>query len=71
MLILETTYKKLAEKCGITFNGMQQNGKGGHLPMFTHPAFGTFVMNPDESLQQAIERKKKQFTQPKDKNETH
>jgi hypothetical protein len=62
----ESMFYHVAQKCGVIFDGMQQDGKGGHLPMFTHPAFGTFVMNPDESLQQAIERKRKQFTKPKE-----
>lgn len=61
----ESTFYHLAKKCGVVFDGMQEDGKGARLPMFTHAEFGTFVMNPDESLQQAIERKRQQFTKAK------
>jgi hypothetical protein len=61
----ESMFHHLAQRNGVLFNGMQQDGKGGRLPMFTHDQFGTFVMNPTESLQQAIERKRKQFNQIK------
>ena len=63
----ESMFYHVAERCGVMFNGMQQDGKGGRMPMFTHAEFGTFVMNPDESLQQAIERKRQQFTKAKER----
>lgn len=62
----ESMFHHLAAKCGVLFNGMQKDGKGGRMPMFTHDEFRTFVLSPDESLQQAIERKRKQFTKRKE-----
>jgi len=60
----ESSYHALAERLGLIYNGKQKNPHGSDLPMFTHPEFGTFVMHADESLQQAIERKRVQFMLP-------
>ena len=51
-----------AAKHNVIFNGMQSFPGGKTLPMFTSKQYGTFVVNENETLDQAIERKQKQFT---------
>ena len=53
-------YKKQASEKGIGFNGMQKFPKRDSMPMFTADIDGvqtTFVLEKDETLDQAIDRK--------------
>ena len=66
----EEPYHALAKKMNLIFNGFQESPlKGKSLPLFTHPEYGTFAMNEDESLVQAIERKREQFGKKKQNTE--
>lgn len=57
-------YKQLAFRHNVTFNGMQDFRDGRKLPMFTHEQYGTFVVHEDETLEEAINRKRTQYGEP-------
>jgi hypothetical protein len=58
-------YTAQAKESGVTFNGMQDMGKGKSLPMFTDPQTKTsFLQQEGETLEQALNRKREQFEQP-------
>jgi hypothetical protein len=57
-------YRDLAYQYdGVTFNGFQNVPNGKPMPMFTHLKYGTFVLQNNETLDEAIERKRIQFQQ--------
>ena len=68
------THKQTAVRHKLIFNGMQQFPEGKKLPMFTSTEYGTFVVMEGETIEQAMERKEKQFrvasTSPVAKNAT-
>lgn len=53
--------KQLAFRHNVMFNGMQDFRDGRRLPMFTHEQYGTFIVQENETLKEAIERKREQF----------
>ena len=53
---------KLATEYGVRFDGLQKTINHGLLPLFTHPEFGTFTVQHSETLADAIERKRIQFS---------
>ena len=67
MSVDDTKYYEMADRAGIVFNGLQNNPFGNTLPLFTHPDYGTFAMQNGETLNQALERKRIQYSTPADK----
>jgi len=59
----EEAYQAEAAKEGVIFNGMQESKTAPAQPMFTDPQTkSTFMLNKDETLPEAIARKREQFT---------
>jgi hypothetical protein len=55
-------YKTEAESLGATFNGMQERVNKSAIPLFTDKKTGaTFSIKDGETLQQALENKRKEF----------
>lgn len=58
-----TWFDRLAAEHGVVYNGLQKGRMGSVFPLFTHKNFGTFAVLENETLAEAIERKRIQFQQ--------
>lgn len=55
-------YQNEARRLGLTFNGLQPQGKGEPLPLFTDPETGsTFAIRPTENVTQGLMRARARF----------
>jgi hypothetical protein len=54
-------WKDEAVRYDLVFNGMQKFTDGEEIPLFSHPLYGTFAVQKNETLPHAIVRKRKQF----------
>jgi hypothetical protein len=62
----KTALKQAAKQVGIDYIGMQLRRDGAAFPLFNDPLTRTtFTMQPGESLEKALFRKRRQFLESK------